>query len=138
MLNSPVDDFSTTTLSAVSGTLGKLLYVAGLRQGNGEYFHWGMTRTHGEATANLAISEAHSKLFTLLLRTPIRTIWEEASSLAEAQQTEVREYIERLMEKGELLVPDELRGGGRRHFNSVLLALCCLAGRPGPKAGPIA
>jgi hypothetical protein len=138
MINSAVDDFSRLTLGAIPGTLGKLLYVAGLRQTNGAYYHWGLTRTHGEKTADLAIGEAHSHLFSSLLRTPIRNLWQEAGSLAEEQNTEVRVYVDCLIQKGDLLIPVELHGGGRHHFNSVLLALCCLAGLPAPKAGPIA
>ncbi|MGZ4814947.1 MAG: hypothetical protein ACXVZV_06045 [Terriglobales bacterium] len=136
MLISALDDFSQTTLDAISGNLGKLLYVSGLRQHNGEYFHWGMTRIHGEATASLAIGEAHSRLFLSLLRTPVRALWDEAGGLADEQETNVREYISRLMDRGDQLVPLELQGGGRRHFNSVLLALCCLAGVPARKIDP--
>jgi len=135
MFDSPADDFSKTTLGAVSGTLGKLLYVAGLRQGNGEYFHWGMVRTHGEASTNLAIGQNHTSLFLTILRTPVRSLWEEASELAQEQSTDVGEYIGRLAEKGDSLIPARLGGGTRRHFNSVLLALCSLAGVTAQKAG---
>jgi len=133
MLDSPVNDFSRATLGAVSGTLGKLQYVAGLRQGNGDYFHWGMARTHGEDTANLAIGESHTTLFLTVLRTPIRVLWEEASELASQESTEVNDYVGKLQAHGEMLVPSHLDGGVRRHFNSVLLALCCLAGVRAPR-----
>jgi hypothetical protein len=135
MLDSPVDDFCRTTLRAVSGTLGKLQYVAELRQGNGEYFHWGLARTHGEAVASLAIGQSHTNLFLAMLRTPLRTLWEEAEELSRAQSTDIREYLGRLSECGEALIPRELQGGVDRHFNSVLLALCSLAEEPAPKAG---
>jgi hypothetical protein len=135
MIDSPVDDFCRTTLRAVSGTLGKLQYVAGLRQGNGEYFHWGMARTHGEAVASLAIGQSHTNLFLQMLRTPIRTLWDEAEELSRKQSTDIRDYLGRLSEHGEALIPLQLQGGTERHFNSVLLALCCLAGAPAPKAG---
>src|SRR3954447_12563030 len=134
MINSAADDFSRVTLGAIPGTLGKLLYVAGLRQTNGTYVHWGLTRTHGEQSADQAIGEAHSHLFLSLLRTPVRKVWEETGNLAEEQNSNVQEYVDRLMQKGDLLIPADLSGGGRHHFNSVLLALCCLAGIPGPKA----
>ncbi len=136
MLISPLEDFSRTTLDAISGTLGKLLYVSGLRQSNGEYFHWGMTRTHGGTTASLVIGEAHSRLFLSVLRTPVKDLWDEAGILAYEQKTDVQEYVARLLEKRDQLVPDQLQGGGRRHFNSVLLALCCLAGVPARRTDP--
>lgn len=127
MLESPNEDFSKTTLGAISGTLGKLLYVSGLRQRNGEYFHWGMSRIYGEASANLAIGEAHTDLFLTMLRTPIQELWEEAGELAKEQSIEVNGYLGKLQEKGGALVPMELQGGVVHHFNSVLLALCSLA-----------
>jgi len=134
MLNSAADDFSHTTLAAVSGTLGKLQYLAGLRQVNGDYFHWGLARRHGEAGASVAIAQAHTDLFLHVLRTPLQVLWDEAQGLAQDQCTERTEYMSRLMEKGDLLVPAQLEGGARRHFNSVLLALCSLAGLQAQKA----
>ena len=135
MLTSPFDDFTQHTLSAVPGSLGKLQYVVGLRQGNGEYFHWGMARRYGEAGASLAIAQAHTELFLSILRTPLRDLWEEARTLSLDQQTELREFILRLRSRGESLVPSELEGGSRHHFNSVLLALCSLAGLSAGRTG---
>jgi hypothetical protein len=128
MLNSPADDFSQTSLAAVAGTLDKLRYIAGLRQANGEYFHWGMARLHGEATASLAIGQAHTNVFLSVLRTPIRLLWEEAGNSAQTQGADPGEFVQHLLEKEDQLIPAELQGGARRHFNSVLLALCSLAG----------
>lgn len=138
MLNSPSDDFSKTTLASVFGTLGKLQYLAGLRQDNGEYFHWGMARQHGERNANLAIAQAHTDLFLETLRTPVRALWDEAQKVAEDQSTMIQEFVGSLLERRDSLIPAELRGGSQRHFNSVLLGLCSLAGVAAPKAGPIA
>jgi hypothetical protein len=136
MLNSPTEDFSQTTLAAVAGILAKLQYLAGLRQSNGEYFHWGMARRHGEATTNLTIAQAHTDLFLVILRTPLNALWEEAQNTAQDQSTELREFVDGLLEKRDLLIPSHLQGGAERHFNSVLLGLCCLAGAKAPKADP--
>lgn len=138
MFDSPADDFSKKTLAAVDGTLGKLQYVAGLRKINGEYFHWGMARVHGDSNTSVAIGQAHTNLFLTLLRTPLRALWEEAAELAREQGAEVPAYVSKLTEAGDLLIPSQLRGGGRRHFNSILLALCSLAGVQAPKAGQAA
>jgi len=126
-LNSPHHDFEQTTLAAVPGILGKLQYLAGLRQGNGDYFHWGMARTHGEAISSLAMAEAHTRLFLTLLRTPIGSLWNEAQLIAAQLSVDVDDFLGQLRDRGDLLVPRELRGGSRRHFNSVLLGLCLLA-----------
>ncbi len=135
MLESPAEDFSKKTLGAVPGALGKLQYLAGLRQHNGEYFHWGMARIHGEANASVAIGQAHTNLFLTILRTPIRALWDDAAERAREQGSEIRDYVKTLTETGDGLMPVQLQGGGRRHFNSILLALCSLAGVPAPKAG---
>lgn len=135
MLTSPFDDFTQHTLSAVPGSLGKLQYVVGLRQGNGEYFHWGMARSYGETGASLAIARAHTDLFLEILRTPVRDLWEEVRTLSLDQQTELREFMLHLRSRGDSLIPAELQGGSRRHFNSILLALCSLAGLRAGKTG---
>ena len=135
MIDSPIDDFSKNTLGAVPGMLGKLLYVAGLRQNSDEYFHWGMVRSHGEASTSLAIGQSHTDLFIALLRTPIASLWQEVCNVALDDNTVVQEYIDKLTEKGDLLVPAQLQGGVRRHFNSILVALCCLAKAQELRAG---
>ncbi len=135
MFDSPSEDFAKKTLGALSGTLEKLHYVAGLKQGNGIYSHWGMTRVHGEVSANLAISQAHSVVFLSVLRTPVRVLWEEVDARARELNTGVGDYISGLMEMEDRLVPAKLQGGARRHFNSVLLALCSLAGVPERRVG---
>ena len=130
MFNSPADDFRNSTLGAVPGTLAKLQYVVSLRQQQGNYFHWGLARVHGESTANAVIGQAHSEILSSILRTPIRSLWEDARTTAEEQSEAVGDYLRELTELGETLVPKELQGGVKRHFMSVLLALCSLAGVP--------
>ena len=127
MFMSPSDDFRNGTLSAVPGTLAKLEYLASLRQQDGDYFHWGLARIHGKETANEVIGAAHTDVFASVLRTPIRALWAEAASRAEEQNEAVGDYLREFAESGEALVPKELQGGVR-HFRSVLLALCSLAG----------
>src|SRR5690242_17536896 len=119
MLISAADDFLQTSVAAVSGTLEKLQYIAGLRQANGEYFHWGMARTHGEATASHAIGQAHTNVFLSVLRTPIRRLWEDAGASAQNRGADPAEFVKKLLEKGDQLIPADLQGGGRQHFNSV-------------------
>src|SRR4051812_43293513 len=119
MMNSPFDDFSGTTLNAVPGTLGKLKYVAGLRQHGGNYFHWGMARRHGETPANMAIAEAHTTVFSSILKTPLQTLWEEARKLSGGQLADVLQFLQELQQQKEGLIPSDMRGGSQRHFSSV-------------------
>jgi hypothetical protein len=138
MIFSPADDFSGKTLAAIPGTLGKLQYVAGLRQESGVYVHWGMSRSHGEAAANQAIAAAHAQLFIEILRTPLSHLVGDLRSMASQHATEARQLIQALMEQRELLVPQKLNGGSLRHFNSVLRALSVLADAPALQSDPAA
>lgn len=128
MFSSPTEDLRKGTLGAVPGTLAKLQYVSSLRQRDGKYYHWGFVRMHGEATANAAFGEAHSEIFALVLRTPLRSLWEEADAASKELNQTVGNYMQELAELGDTLVPANLQGGVKRHFKSVLLALCFLAG----------
>src|ERR1700690_3234141 len=61
-LNSALADLRATTLKAISGTLRKLQYLAGLRDAAGTYTHWGLARVHGELAATKALAEEHRSL----------------------------------------------------------------------------
>jgi hypothetical protein len=135
MILSAAEDFSGKTLAAVPGTLAKLQYVAGLRQDSGVYSHWGMSRSHGEAAANQAIAGAHADIFLEILRTPLSGLVDELQRLAAEYETNTRALVEALLEKGELLMPQSLKGGSRLHFNSVLRALSALAAAPELQSG---
>lgn len=135
MLTSAFEDFSNNTLGAVSGTLGKLVYVAGLRQSDGQYTHWGLARRHGTEAANTTIAAAHSDLFTQLLRTPLPSLWEELKHLSLHQGCDEIGFVKEICERGSGVIPSDLRGGSRRHFNSVLVALSSLATSPEQTAG---
>ncbi len=125
MLKSPSEDFVSNTLAAVPGTLGKLRYVAGLRQSNGEYFHWGMARSHGETNASDAIARSHTELYIKVLRTPLGALLQEIEATSEGEGPD--EVVRGLLESKDRLVPDQKRGGSERHFNSVLAGLVCLS-----------
>ena len=72
-LKSALEDLLGTTLAGVAGTVGKVEYLASLRDAaSGNYSHWGLTRAHGETAAQLALAEAHRLMFLRLLRTPLR------------------------------------------------------------------
>lgn len=135
MLSSPLEDFSNTTLQAVSGTLGKLVYLSGLRDSDGKYSHWGLARRHGSETANATIAAAHADVFRRLLRTPLPSLWNEISELASAQGSDATGFVGEVCQKSQEMIPSDLRGGSRRHFNSVLLALSSLAASPEATAG---
>jgi len=126
-LKSALDDVLKTTLAAVSGIIGKLEYIAGLRDGNKKYTHWGLERLHGEEATQQALAEAHRLLFLNILRTPLRMLKDDLKQSSEAQQAAPHEYAESLRMRQQDMLPQDLAGGSARHFNSVLHALSSLA-----------
>ncbi len=121
-LRSALQDLRDTTLSALSGLLAKLAYLGSLRRGEGGYYHWGLSRVHGEEASNRALKAAHTETLSKVLRSPIASLEEElqqpdagGESLVNRMQTHVNE-----------LLPSPADKTARRHINSVLLALSLL------------
>lgn len=138
MLMSAEEDFSVNTLSALPRTLSRLRYLAGLRQDDGEYFHWGMARVHGETSANVAIAQAHSQVFRELLRKPVSSLWDELCMIALEEDSDVQTLINTLLERKKLLAPAETLGGSTLHLSSILTGLSFLAASWGAKTGQAA
>ena len=120
-----------TTLAGVAGIVGKIEYVAGLRDAaSGAYSHWGLTRAYGESAAQHALAEAHRLLFLRLLRTPLRALRDDVVISSGALQMTAGEYVEHLRSRAPALLPADLGGGSARHFSSVLQALSILVSLP--------
>jgi hypothetical protein len=122
---SPFDDFVLNSLAAITGLFGKLDYVAGLRQGDGPYSHWGLARVHGEIAAHQAASEAHRLLFCRVLSTPLGLLLDDAAQSQPGPGLE--EYLEYLSQRRPVLAPQDAGTGPVLHFNSVLRAISSLA-----------
>jgi hypothetical protein len=130
-LQSALDDLLGTTLAGVTGIVGKMGYVAGLRDAqSGSYSHWGLSRTYGEQAAQQALAEAHRMLFLKLLRTPLRALRDDVMLSSGALQMTADEYLETFQNRMPVLLPQDLAGGSARHFNSVLHALSILVSAP--------
>ena len=126
-LKSALEDLLDTTIAGVAGITGKIEYVAGLRDSaSGTYAHWGLTRAYGEPAAQHALAEAHRLLFLRLLRTPLRTLCDDAVVSSQGLQITAGEYVEGLRSRAPALLPADLGGGSARHFSSVLEALSIL------------
>jgi len=119
------DDFIERTLAKVPGVLGKLGYLAELRD-NGRYVHWGLERIYGEKGMQRTLGDVHRSLFLQVLRTPLRQLMEDATRSATAQQSDVRNYLEDILKNPRALIPPHLGGGSAAHFNSVVAALLSL------------
>lgn len=116
-LLSATEDFRNRTLATWESVLEKLTYVAGLRNSNGTYSHWGMERTHGAEAAQHSLSANHSEVWLEVLQTPLPQL----VAHMEAMDTSEREDL--LAKLRAAMPPQELRGGTVSHFNSTVLAL---------------
>jgi hypothetical protein len=125
-LKSVREDLQTRTLSAISGALGKLLYLAGLRQEDGSYSHWGLSRVHGEESAQRALGEAHKTALSAVLRTPISQLQADVEESSNAKEVSQEKFVDELQKNEAQLLPPSPGAGSRRHLSSVLQALSSL------------
>lgn len=123
-LKSALQDVKETTLSAVSGLLGKLAYLASLRHTEGRYAHWGMESIYGAEPAERALKAAHGDILKMVLRTPIAQLEQDLKISCEPGGTAAGTYVEQMRGRLNELLPEGQRDSpASDHLNSVLLAL---------------
>lgn len=125
-LKSAAEDLQARTLRAVSGLLGKLIYLAGLRQDDGSYAHWGLSRVHGETASQRALGDAHRNVVSSILRTPLRKLLQDLEEFAPNSNRQRQDLLSRLNQNVSQVVPPRPGTGAPRHLNSVLRALASL------------
>ena len=126
-LKSALQDVKETTLAAVSGLLGKLVYLASLRRAQGRYEHWGMELVHGLESSERALKTAHAEIVAGVLRTPLAVLVEDLDESSRAAGVAAQEYVEAMRSRFDDLLPGERADSpAASHLNSVLLALSSL------------
>ena len=125
-LKSVKEDLQVSTLRAVSGLLGKLEYFTSLRQEDGSYSHWGLARVHGEEAAQRALAEAHQENVSLILRTPMRNLLDDAQQSSIQNGMDQQGFLHQLEDHKDQTLPKNPSAGSRRHLSSVLHALLAL------------
>jgi hypothetical protein len=126
-LKSALQDLKETTLTAVSGLLGKLAYLASLRRGRSDYQHWGMSLVHGDEPSERALKAAHSEILTGVLRTPLPSLVEDLQESSRARGIPPDDYAEEMRSQVNDLLPGERKDSpAALHLNSVLVALSSL------------
>jgi len=129
-LKSAAEDLQARTLRAVSGLLGKLEYLAGLRQGDGSYTHWGLSRVHGDDATQRALGEAHRGVVSAILRMPLRKLLQDLDDSGRESKRDPADLLAKLSDSSQA-VPPQPGAGVSRHLSSVLRALASLA-KPRP------
>lgn len=126
-LKSALQDIKETTLSAVSGLLGKLSYLASLRGGQGRYEHWGMQSVHGVESSERALRQAHLEVMARVLRTPLPSLIEDLKESSQASGIACQEYVEKMRSRFDDLLPEGRQDSpASTHLNSILVALSSL------------
>lgn len=126
-LKSALQDVKETTLSAISGLLAKLSYLASLRRGHGQYEHWGLQIVHGEESSERALKTAHAEVVARVLQTPLEVLVEDLEESSRGSGIAAQAYVEGMREHFDTLLPgDRQDTPASAHLNSVLLALSSL------------
>lgn len=120
------EDLQASTLRAVSGLLGRLDYFASLRQEDGSYSHWGLSRVYGEDPAQRGLAEAHQENVSLILRTPIRNLLDDVQQASIQNGMDQQGFLHQLEDHKDQTLPKNPSAGSRRHLSSVLHALSAL------------
>ena len=126
-LKSALQDVKETTLAAVSGLLGKLVYLASLRRSQGHYEHWGMELVHGQESSERALKTAHAEIVAGVLRSPLADLVEDLNESSRGGGIAPEAYVKGMRERFQDLLPGERQDSpAAAHLNSVLLALSSL------------
>ncbi len=121
-LKSAFEDFEANTLAAVPGLLGRLSYIGKLRDGEGTYGHWGLTRVYGEAAAQYAIRASQRVLLSQVLKKPLPELLKDVIASCSNEHLTEREFLTSLSNSP----PKPLSPSARAHLRSVLNALSAL------------
>ena len=123
-LKSALQDIKETTLSAISGLLGKLSYLASLRRRHGRYAHWGMQMLHGEEASDRAMKTAHAEVVARVLQTPLNELLEDLKESSQGCGVAPQDYVKQMRDRFDALLPEGRQDTpSSSHLNSVLLAL---------------
>jgi len=126
-LRSALQDVKETTLAAVAGRLGKLVYLASLRRPRGRYQHWGMEAVYGLESAERALRTAHAEAVAAVLHAPLASLEKDLDESSRGSGVAAPAYLEQMRDRFEDLLPNGRNDSpAARHLNSVLLALSSL------------
>jgi hypothetical protein len=133
---SAYDNLLETTLGKVRGVWEKLAYVAGRRDADGAYKHWGFERAHGTAAAQNSFAQAHRSLIATVLRSGLRLLRDDIEQSSQAEGVSPASYVGRLKEGLRQLLPSGCPKMTELHLVSVLKTLSILETKPpsGPRA----
>lgn len=98
--------------------MARLEYLAGLRQQDGRYHHWGLQKVHGEEEAQQALAEAHREITAEVLRQPLPRLYDELESVTRMLASRASE-----------LLPPDTDPLERQHFSLIWGVMASVARR---------
>lgn len=97
MLRTAVEE-AFRTVSAVSGNLARLSYLASLQKEPGVYVHWGLAREYGEEEVSAAFRHSHRLVLENILQTDFSELAGElemhAEDLGESKLTTLQHLLD--------------------------------------------
>jgi hypothetical protein len=124
-LTSANDDF-LRTLKSVPGLVGKICYMARLRNDSGDYEHWGLKKIHGYEQALESMATAHKIIFAEILRSRLANLYSEAEA-KRLQCGDEEEFLKQLQHLRAMGVPRHCGKRQHLHFSAVIEAVLALA-----------
>ena len=113
-------------VSAISGNLARLAYLASLQQQPGVYSHWGLAHDYGEEPVCDAFRHAHWMVLENMLQTDISELEGELAMHAEDTNVSKPESLLDLLSLA-TLTPKNSGKHVEAHFSYVLASLQALA-----------
>lgn len=114
------------SIHALPECFARLLYLGSLRDPNGDYEHWGLTREYGEKQTQSAFRQLHRAEFEGLLQTEFSDLIAKFKEHCESRGENYRLVIDQLSQ--DLPVsPSDVQEHSTEHFKYVLSSLLALA-----------
>ena len=114
-------------VSAVSGNLARLAYMASLQKSPGLYSHWGLARDYGERPVSSAFQHAHRMVLETMLQTDLCELEGEVAMRAEdAEESQPESLLRHLQDLNGLTPPDSGEHAAA-HLTYVFASLQALA-----------
>ena len=114
------------SIRALPGYFARLLYFGSLRDQNGIYQHWGLTREYGEKETGTAFQQMHRSTFEGFLQTNFSDLLVNLREHCERKGENYQCVIDQLT-SGSTLAPADVEEHSAMHFSYVLASLLALS-----------
>ena len=114
------------SVRALPECFSQLIYLGSLRNKNGEYEHWGLTREYGEEKTRNAFAQTHLAAYERLLQMRFSGLIEVLQEHCAHSGMDCRLIVDHLSMDSKL-TPSRVQEHSAMHFNYVLASLLALS-----------